>query len=185
MIFGYNRAMRLSPGAPDLAASLGGAYVACADTHLTLYSAESHVELAKTPLPGTAQIGFLGSDRLLAVVPGDGRTQLIGYALPSLETVAQLELEGRLVALAFVGTRALVATESMEQPRIVMLTTKIFVEPIALREPLMLATAAPEDRLLVASRTREAQLECWDPLVRRALFRLNLPLMPKAELAGF
>src|SRR5439155_18152481 len=54
LIFGYNRAMRLSPAAPDLAASLDGAYVACADTHLTLSSAESHVELAKTPLPGTA-----------------------------------------------------------------------------------------------------------------------------------
>src|SRR5205807_4139817 len=68
LIFGYNRAMRLSPGAPDLAASLDGAYVACADSHLTLYHAQTQAELAKTALEGTAQIGFLGNDRLLAVI---------------------------------------------------------------------------------------------------------------------
>ncbi len=177
--------MRLQPGAPDLAASLDGAYVACAGAKLTLYAASTHAELASAPLDGPAEIAFLGSDRLLVVVPGDGRSQLHGYALPSLELVASLELDERLRLLTAVGARALVATENLEQPRVVAVTTRILIEPIALREPLLLATGAPEERLLAASRTREAQLECWDPFLRRALFRLNLPLLPRAQLAGF
>ena len=177
--------MRLSPGAPDLVASVDGAYVACAGETLTLYSQSTRAEVASTSLDAPADVAFLGADRLLAVVPGDGRTQLNGYALPSLELVATLELEDRLHILAAVGTRALVATESLEQPRVVAVTTKILVETMPLREPLLLATAAPEDRLLAASRTRDAQLECWDPYLRRALFRLNLPLLPRAQLAGF
>jgi hypothetical protein len=177
--------MRLQPGAPDLAASLDGSYVACAGAKLSLYASASRTEVASAPLDGPADLAFLGADRLLVVVPGDGRTQLFGFSLPALELIASLELEGRLRVLTAVANRALVATESLEQPRMVALTTKLFVESIALREPLLLATAAPEDRLLAASRTREAQLECWDPFLRRALFRLNLPLMPRAQFAGF
>ena len=177
--------MRLSPGAPDLVASVDGTYVACAGETLTLYSQATRAKVASTSLDGPADVAFLGTDRLLAVVPGDGRTQLNGYALPSLELVATLELDDRLHVLAAVGTRALIATEGLEQPRVVAVTSKILVETIALREPLLLATAAPEDRLLAASRTRDAQLECWDPYLRRALFRLNLPLLPRAHLAGF
>lgn len=177
--------MRLTPGAPDVVASVDGAYVACAGQTLTLYSQSTRALVASAPLDGPADVAFLGADRLLAVVPGDGRTQLVGYALPSLEVVATLELEDRLHIMTAVGSRALIATESLEQPRVVAVTTKILVETIALREPLLLATAAPEDRILAASRTREAQLECWDPQLRRALFRLNLPLLPRAQLAGF
>jgi len=177
--------MRLQPGAPDLAASVDGAYVACADERLTLYSTATRAEVASAVLDGPADVAFLGADRLLALVPGDGRSQLHGFALPSLELLASLELEDRLRIVTPVATRALIATESLEQPRVVAVTTKILVESIALREPLLLATAAPEDRLLAASRTREAQLECWDPFLRRALFRLNLPLMQRAQLAGF
>jgi len=177
--------MRLQAGAPDLAASVDGAYVVCAGERLTLYAQATRAELASAPLDGPADVAFVGADRLLVVVPGDGRSQLCGYALPSLELVATLELEGRLRVVTAVPGRALVATESLEQPRIVALTTKILVESIPLREPLLVATAAPEDRLLAASRTRDAQLECWDPFLRRALFRLNLPLLPRAQLAGF
>ncbi len=151
--------MRLTAGAPDLVASVDGAYVACAGAQLTLYAQQTRAELGSLPLDGPADIAFVGADRLLTVVPGDGRSQLNGYALPSLELVATLELEDRLRVLASVATRALIATESLEQPRVVAVTTKILVETIALREPLLLATAAPEDRLLAASRTREAQLE--------------------------
>ena len=177
--------MRVQPGASDLVASLDGAFVACADNRLALYDTTARALVAEAPLDGEAEIGFVGADRLLALVAGDGRTLLVGYALPSLEPLAQLELEGRLKPLAFVGGRALIATESLEQPRVVAITSKILVESIPLREPIMLATAAPEDRLLVASRTRDAQLECWDPLVRRALFRLNLPLAAQPLQAGF
>jgi hypothetical protein len=177
--------MRLHPGAPDLVASVDGAHVACAGDKLTLYSQATRAAIASTALEGPADLAFVGADRLLAIVPGDGRSQLHGYALPSLEEVATLELEDRLRVLCAVGARALVATESLEQPRVVAVTTKILVESIALREPLLLAAAAPEDRLLAASRTREAQLECWDPFLRRALFRLNLPLLAGARFAGF
>lgn len=177
--------MRLQPGAPELVASLDGAYVACAGGALTLYSAATRAAIAAAPLDAGADIAFLGADRLLAVVAGDGRTQLVGYALPSLELVATLELDDRLRVAAAAGGRALVATESLEQPRVVAVTSKILVESIAIREPLLLATAAPEERLLAASRTRDAQLECWDPILRRALFRLNLPLLAHAQLAGF
>ena len=177
--------MRLHPGAPDLAASIDGAYVACTGARLTLYSTATRAELASAPLDGPADVAFLGADRMLVLVPGDGRSQLNGYALPSLELVATLELEDRLRIVTAVAGRALIATESLEQPRVVAVTSKILVESIALREPLLLATAAPEDRLLAASRTRDAQLECWDPFLRRALFRLNLPVLPRAHLAGF
>lgn len=177
--------MRLDAAAPDLTTSFDGAYVACSGARLTLLATATRETVASTPLDGAADVAFIGRDRLLAVVPGDGRTQLHAFAVPSLELLATLELEDRLRIVTSVGPRVLIATESLEQPRVVGVTTKILVETIGLREPLMLATAAPEERLLAASRTREAQLECWDPLLRRALFRLNLPLMPKAHLAGF
>jgi hypothetical protein len=177
--------MRLQGGAPDLAASVDGAYVACAGETLTLYAQATRAVIASAPLDGPADVAFLGADRLLVVTRGDGRSQLQGFALPSLEPIAALELEDRLMVLTAVGGRALVTNETLEQPRVVAVTSKIIVDPIALREPLQLAAAAPEERLLVASRTREAQLECWDPGIRRALFRLNLPLLPQARLAGF
>ena len=177
--------MRLQGGAPELVAGVDGAYVACAGERLTIYAQATRAELASVALDGAADVAFLGADRLLVVVRGAGRTQLCGYALPSLEPVATLELEDRLSVLAAVAGRALIVNESLEQPRLVAVTSKILVDTIPMREPLLLAAPAPEDRLLSASRTREAQLECWDPLVRRALFRLNLPLLPKAQLAGF
>ncbi len=179
--------MRLVPGAPELVAAEDQPYVVCAAEKLTLYDAVSKQELASRSLPpeaSNAQIGFVG-DKLLAIVPGDGRTSLMAYSLPALELVAQLELEERLRAVCFMPSRALVTTESFEQPRIVLVTSRIYLDPIAIREPVMLATAAPEERLLVASRGRDQQLECWDPQVRRALFRLNLPLMATATMAGF
>ncbi|HEY2744397.1 MAG TPA: hypothetical protein VGL86_07235 [Polyangia bacterium] len=177
--------MRLEGGAPDLAASVDGVYVACAGAKLTLSAQATRAAIAAVPLDGPADVAFVGADRLLALVRGDERTRLDGYALPSLELVATLELDDRLVVLAATGGRALIATENLEQPRVVAVTTKIVIDTIGLREPLLLATAAPEDRLLAASRTREAQIECWDPFLRRALFRLNLPLLPNAQLAGF
>ena len=128
--------MRLQPGAPDLAASVDGSYVVCAGERLTLWAQATRAELASLPLDGPADVAFVGADRLLVIVPGDGRSQLSGYALPSLERVATLELEGRLAVVSAVGTRALVATESLEQPRVVAVTTKILVEAIPLREPL-------------------------------------------------
>ena len=106
--------MRLQPGAPDLAASLDGAYVVCADgARLALYSPATRAELASVPLDGAADVAFVGGDRLLVVVPGDGRSLLHGYALPSLELVASLELEGRLGILCAVGGRAHGAAESL------------------------------------------------------------------------
>jgi hypothetical protein len=176
--------MRLSPGVPELVASEDHAYVAMAGAELTLLDAATRATLSVVPLGTGAHVGFLGP-RLLSLLPGEGRTLVSAYALPSLELVAQLELDGRLVPLAFTSSRALVTTESLEHPRVVGVTTKIIVDPIPMREPLVLGTTAPEERLLVASRVREAQLECWDPLMRRALFRLNLPLMPRAHAAGF
>ncbi|HEX4457391.1 MAG TPA: hypothetical protein VIA18_05450, partial [Polyangia bacterium] len=179
--------MRLVAGAPELVAADDQPYVVCAAEKLTLYDAATKQELASRPLPpeaSGAQLGFVG-DKLLAIVPGDGRTSLMAYSLPALDLVAQLELEERLRAVCFMPSRALVTTESFEQPRIVLVTSRIYLDPIAIREPVMLGTAAPEERLLVASRGRDQQLECWDPQVRRALFRLNLPLMPTAVMAGF
>src|SRR5947209_6523134 len=121
-LFRYERAMRLVPGAPELVSSEEQPYVVCASDHLTLYDAGSRQELASRPLPsglGAAQLGFIG-ERLLVIVPGDGRTSLMAYALPSLEPIAQLELEERLRAVCFMPNRALVTTESFEQPRVVL-----------------------------------------------------------------
>src|SRR5262245_2771317 len=109
--------MRVSPGAPDLVASPDGAFVASAGARLRLFAVESRAEAASTPLDGPADLAFLSSDRVLALVVGDGHSQVLGFALPSLERVASLQLEGRLRLLGCVAGRALVATESLEQPR--------------------------------------------------------------------
>ena len=176
--------MRLSPGAPELVASLDGSTVVMAlPGRLFLYSPDGNQQATTTLPDGEPDVGFVG-ERLLCIVRGEV-THILALALPSLEVVAELELEERLRLLACVGMRALVANESLEHPRIVTVTTVLVIEPIAVHQPLIFATAAPDERLLVASRGRNQQLECWDPVHRRALFRLNLPLMPKAQLAGF
>ena len=51
---------------------------------------------------------------------------------------AQLELEERLRAVCFMPNRALVTTESFEQPRVVLVTSRIYLDPIGIREPLIL-----------------------------------------------
>jgi hypothetical protein len=177
--------MRVSPGTPDLAASLDGTMVVMASPgRLTLFSPDGSPHITGDIPDGEPDVGFVG-ERLIAVVRADEGTHLLALNLPSLEVVAQLELEDRLRLVACVGMRALVTNENFERPRIVTVTTVLVVEPIALHHPIIFAAPAPEERLLVASRGREQQLECWDPAQRRALFRLNLPLMPKAHIAGF
>src|SRR6266508_4185618 len=128
--------MRLTATAPELVASEDHAYVACVGDQLTLFDSESRRALATAALPAGAQLGFLGN-RLLTVVPG-ASTRLALLALPTLEPVAEAELEGRLRLLALTGSRALVATDGLEQPRVIgLLGTKLLVEPIGMREPLL------------------------------------------------
>src|SRR4051812_49975974 len=115
--------MRLDAAAPDLATSFDGAFVACAGARLSLYATTTQKEIASVPLDGNADVAFVGPERLLVVVPGEGRTQLHGFALPTLELLATLELEDRLRIVAAVGPRVLIATESLEQPRVVAVTT--------------------------------------------------------------
>jgi hypothetical protein len=178
--------MRLVAGAPELVASpdlAGESRVALAVPGRVIFYVGEKKAAAFEFGEGEADIAFL-DDHLLCVVRGD-HTHVFALTLPELDVAAELELEERMRLLTAVGARALVTNESLEHPRIVTAARALVVEPIALHQPLIFAAAAPENRLLVASRGRDQQLECWDPMYRRALFRLNLPLMQNAQLAGF
>jgi hypothetical protein len=179
---------RLAPDSPQLIASPDGAHIALvrSDGRLELHSAASRARIASIPVgAGLIDIGFCGSDRLLAFARGEAQTQVRALAVPALETIAQLTIEGQAHPLAFVGARVLCANEAMQEPRVVTLTSRFLLDPIALRVPLKLVVATPDDHLLTAGGLRDAQLECWDIAARRALYRINLPLMQHPQVAGF
>src|SRR6476469_6452756 len=104
--------MRLRPGVPELVASEDHAYVAVAGEQLTLFDAAARTELASVPLGKGAQIAFLG-DHLLTVRADETHTTLQAFALPSLEQVSLLGLDGRRTLLASTPSRALITTESL------------------------------------------------------------------------
>jgi hypothetical protein len=175
---------RLLPGAPGLAVSPDHVWLAVAlDGKLTL------VETATRETRGTIDLPFSGetdlilsAQHLFVFVRLESSTGCFVYALPSLESVTSMELIGLCTPLAAVQERILVVGMTHEMPRIVALIGKnLIADPIALREPVELAAEAPEDRLLVAARD---QIECWDPIYRRALFRLHLPVT-RPKLGGF
>ena len=117
----YNRAMRLTAGAPDLPASVDGAYVACAGATSSRSTRRprtpSSPRRRSTGRPTSPSSAPIGCSRSCAATD---RSQLCGYTLPSLEPVAMLELEDRAASCsAAVGGRALVTDESLEQPRVV------------------------------------------------------------------
>jgi hypothetical protein len=178
---------RLLADGPGLAVSPDHALLAIAGGgRLRLCDTRTREQLAEAPLSeDPVEIGFAqaaGSARLLAFVRHEATTQALAFLLPRLELAAQLELIGQVRPAAFVGDRVLVYNDAGEQPRIVTLAPRALeAQPIALREPVQLAAAAPEERLLIAARD---QVECWDPALRRALYRLNLPVS-KPRQAGF
>src|SRR3954469_188698 len=100
--------MRLAAAAPELVASEDHAWIAWLGDRLTLLDSDSRRVLATAALPAAAQLAFLGR-RLVALAPSaqGGATQLTVLALPTLETVAQGELEGRAQLLAATGSRLL------------------------------------------------------------------------------
>ncbi len=178
---------RVLPGGPSLAVSADNAWVAVADHgRLSLVDARERRELGEATLAGSdGDVAFCGATpRLLAVTRTEAHTEVAAYLAPSLELLARLELPGPpMRALAFVGDRVLLAQDDGEAAKIVTLTTRLLIpDPIPLRPPTWVAAAAPEDRLLVETR---GQLEFWDPVLKRALFRLNLPLPPAPKAIGF
>ena len=177
---------RLIAEGPALAVGPSGVVAVCAGGRLRLVDARTRDPLAERRLgEGVVELAFAeggGVPRLLAFERGAHVTLVRSLALPRLEPSGELELTGSVGPAAVIGERVLVTSEAGEYPRLMTLAPRaLSVDPIALREPVQLATATPEDRLLVAARD---QVECWDPLLRRAMYRLNLPVS-RPRQAGF
>jgi hypothetical protein len=176
---------RLVPGAPSLAVSLDTLFLAIARSgELALWGVASRSARGSVELPEADEVDvvFVGNQRLVAFARRGDATRALAFRVPGLEPIAQLELAGAVRPLATVGDRMLVANEAGEQARIVYANDRALgLDPISVREPVQFAVAAPEDRMLIAARD---QLEAWDPVYRRALFRINLPLS-SPRFAGF
>jgi hypothetical protein len=175
---------RLQPGAPGLAPSPDHAWVAVVHGgKLTLVETATREPRATIELPFAGDTDVLLSrEHLFAFVRLESSTACLVYTLPALEPVTSMELIGMATPLAEVHERLLVVGLNGELPRMITLQGKMLAaDPIGLREPVQFAAEAPEDRLLVAARD---QIECWDPLNRRALFRLHLPV-DRPKIGGF
>ncbi|MSP61314.1 MAG: hypothetical protein EXR72_13410 [Myxococcales bacterium] len=178
---------RVLDGGPALTASADGAFVAVLDQdRLSLIDAVERRELAEAVVPATGrgELAFVGAARrILTVTHGPEATTLHAYATPSLELTAKLEITGSHRALAFIGERVLLVGDEGEGAKLATLGKKsLSADLIPLRGPVLIAAAAPEDRLVVTSR---GQLEFWDLNGKLALFRLNLPLPPTISALGF
>src|SRR5437899_6071023 len=175
---------RLEPGGPGLAVSPDHAWLAVAhDGKLTLIDTNTRETRATRALPAGAQVDvYLSARAAYVFVRMEGSTGCYIHALPSLEPITSMELIGQAVPLGGVADRVLVVGPSGEMPRILALVgNNLSADPIPLREPVLFAAEAPENGLLVGARD---QIECWDPLRRRALFRLHLPVTAP-KLGGF
>ena len=180
---------RVLADGPALATSPDGTLVAVLDRgRLSLVDVAARGEIAETivPVSGVVDLGFADRPaRLLSVTRTHASTHVHAFAIPSLEPLAMLEIPMPLRALAFVGERVLLVgiDGDGESARLVTLSRKsLSGDLIALRGPIHVAATAPEERLLVESR---GQLEFWDVMLKRALFRLNLPLPPSLSAIGF
>jgi hypothetical protein len=175
---------RLEPGGPGLAVSPDHAWLAVAHGgKLTLIDTNTRETCAERELPsGTQSDVYLSVRAVYVFVRMESATGCYIFALPSLEPITSMELIGHAVPLGGVADRVLVVGLSGEMPRILALVgNNLSADPIPLREPVQFAAEAPESGLLVGARD---QIECWDPLRRRALFRLHLPVT-QPKLGGF
>jgi hypothetical protein len=175
---------RLEPGGPGLVVSPDHAWIAVASNgKLSLIDAASRETRATAELPAGGETDLYASAKhLFAFVRMEAATGCVIYALPSLEPVTSMELIGMATPIGGVQDRVLVVGLNGEMPRILALVGKnLTADPIALREPVLFAAEAPDQSLLVAARD---QIECWDPVRRRALFRLHLPVS-NPRMGGF
>jgi hypothetical protein len=175
---------RLEPAGPGLAVSPDHAWLAVAhEGKLSLIETATREKRAEIDLPFYGQTDLiLSRERLFALVRLESSTACLVFTLPALDPVTSMELIGLVQPMAAVHERVLVLGLHGELPRIVTLAAKqLTADPIGLREPVIFAAEAPEDRMLVGSKDL---LECWDPLRRRALFRLHLPIA-RPKLGGF
>jgi hypothetical protein len=176
---------RLLPGGPGLGVSPDHAWLIIAhEGKLTVVDTATRKELRSVELPfsGETDLVVTAQKRLLAFVRLESSTALCAFTLPQLEPMTTMEMIGRAHPLATMAEQVFVVGEAGDLPRVVMLTAKVLnADPIGVREPVQLGAAAPDDCLLVAARD---QIECWDPLRRRAMYRLNLPVQ-KPKFAGF
>jgi hypothetical protein len=175
---------RLEPAGPGLAVSPDHAWLAVAhEGKLSVIDTATREKRGEIDLPFYGQTDLvLSRERLFALVRLESSTACLVFTLPALDPVTSMELIGLVQPMAAVHERLLVIGMHGELPRIVALAAKqLTAETIGLREPVIFAAEAPEDRLLVGSKDL---LECWDPLRRRALFRLHLPIA-RPKLGGF
>lgn len=134
---------------------------------------------------GTVDLGFVVGvePRVIVILRREDTTSALAFSLPHLTPIAQRDFPGPWHALAFSGSRFLLAGTEGETAQVATVTTKLIVpHPLPLRMVPRFATRAPEGRMLIEQR---GQLEFWDVENRRALFRLNLPLPPEPQQAGF
>ncbi|HEY7957295.1 MAG TPA: hypothetical protein VII38_18440 [Polyangia bacterium] len=181
---------RLLAGGPGLGVSPevnGRAVLAVAGSgRLSLLDAESREELAAAHLSGEAtDVGFVmtaGALRAVSFARHEATTLARAFTVPGLEPAGQLELTGLVRPTAFVADRILVCDDAGDHPRMVTVAPRLFtVDPIALREPVHAAVGTENAKLLVMARD---QVESWDPMLRRALSRINLPVT-KVRQVGF
>jgi hypothetical protein len=174
---------RLLPDGPGLAVSPDHAWLAVAhDGHVQLIDTATREVRATCELkPGPIDV-YLSNQRLFAFVRMEGATGCYTFSLPKLEAITSMELIGHAIPLGGVQDRVLVVGPSGEMPRVLALMgIQLTSDPMPLREPVLFAAEAPDNGLLVCARD---QIECWDPMRRRALFRLHLPVT-SPKLGGF
>jgi len=163
-------------------------YVALAHAHgLKLYDSADGRELSSLELElgGDVDLVFclsMGVSRLIMFARGEESTDVRAFSLPRLEPSGRLEMIGRVYPATATLDQVVVWNESRENVRIVgVAPTTLSSAAFPLREPVQLAVATPEHQILAAARD---QYEVWDPLARRASFRIQLPV-PRPYLGGF
>jgi hypothetical protein len=175
---------RIEPGGPGLAVSPDHAWLAVAHAgKLRLIDTGTRETVAEVEPSFSGETDLcLSQQHLFAFVRMEDSTACLVYTLPALAPVTSMELMGAARPMAMVQERILVAGMDGQQPRILGLGGRVLtIDSIGLPEPVLFAAEAPDDRLLVSARD---QLECWDPMRRRALSRLHLPIA-RPKLGGF
>lgn len=177
--------IRVAPGGPAIAIANNQSEFAVLDGGLIrFYSSSSGELLGEIEVAlGEGELRYVGVDRLVAVIRTGDHTWVALIRRSDRTVLSRAELTGPQRLVVGFSERIILLDPAAERPRLGSIAAdSIGFEPLQVRTPLRFACVTPEEEFLLAARD---EILRWDPVHKRAVARLHLPIDPQITRAGF